>query len=142
MPATRTRIVQAPAEKIRRLRELREREREHDEQALAGVDAFAVLGYMAELGSSSASSHVEAGAYAAAKGVAGLIAVGDEAAPVLDGARSVPSWHGEAVAVPDGSAAVQFLRDQLKPGDVVLVKASRAASMESAAAELLAEAAQ
>jgi UDP-N-acetylmuramoyl-tripeptide--D-alanyl-D-alanine ligase len=104
--------------------------------------AFAVLGYMAELGSSSASSHVEAGAYAAAKGVAGLIAVGDEAAPVLDGARSVPSWHGEAVAVPDGSAAVQFLRDQLKPGDVVLVKASRTASMESAAAELLAEAAQ
>jgi UDP-N-acetylmuramoyl-tripeptide--D-alanyl-D-alanine ligase len=104
--------------------------------------AFAVLGHMAELGSSSAPAHVEVGAYAASLGVAGLIAVGDEAAPVLEGARGVRSWHGEAAAVPDGSAAVELLRDQLKPGDVVLVKASRAASMESAAAELLAEAAQ
>ena len=104
--------------------------------------AFAVLGHMAELGLSSAPAHVEVGAYAASLGVAGLIAVGDEAAPVLDGARGVRSWHGEAAAVPDGAAAVELLRDQLKPGDVVLVKASRAASMESAAAELLAEAAQ
>jgi UDP-N-acetylmuramoyl-tripeptide--D-alanyl-D-alanine ligase len=104
--------------------------------------AFAVLGHMAELGASSASAHVEVGAYAASLGVAGLIAVGDEAAPVLEGARGVRSWHGEAAAVPDGSAAVYFLRELLKPGDVVLVKASRAASMESAAAELLAEAAQ
>jgi UDP-N-acetylmuramoyl-tripeptide--D-alanyl-D-alanine ligase len=101
--------------------------------------AFAVLGHMAELGDSSAAAHVEVGSYAASKGVAALIAVGGEAALVLDGARSVRSWHGEAVAVPDGSAAVELLRDKLKPGDVVLVKASRAASMESAAAELLAE---
>jgi UDP-N-acetylmuramoyl-tripeptide--D-alanyl-D-alanine ligase len=104
--------------------------------------AFAVLGHMAELGSSSASAHVEVGSYAASLGVAGLIAVGDEAAPVLEGARGVRSWHGDAVAVPDGSGAVTFLREQLKPGDVVLVKASRAASLESAAAELLAEAQQ
>jgi UDP-N-acetylmuramoyl-tripeptide--D-alanyl-D-alanine ligase len=104
--------------------------------------AFAVLGHMAELGSSSASAHIEVGSYAASLGVAGLIAVGEGAVPVLEGARSVRSWHGEAAAVPDGSAAVELLRDQLKPGDVVLVKASRAASLESAAAELLAEAAQ
>jgi UDP-N-acetylmuramoyl-tripeptide--D-alanyl-D-alanine ligase len=104
--------------------------------------AFAVLGHMAELGSSSASAHTEVGSYAASLGVAGLIAVGDEAAPVLAGARGVRSWHGEAAAVPDGSAAVTFLCEQLKPGDVVLVKASRAASLESAAAELLAEAEQ
>jgi UDP-N-acetylmuramoyl-tripeptide--D-alanyl-D-alanine ligase len=104
--------------------------------------AFAVLGHMAELGSSSVPSHAEVGAYAASKGLTQLIAVGDEAVPVLDGARSVSSWHGEAVAVPDGAAAVELLRDQLKPGDVVLVKASRAASLESAAAELLAEAGQ
>jgi UDP-N-acetylmuramoyl-tripeptide--D-alanyl-D-alanine ligase len=104
--------------------------------------AFAVLGHMAELGSSSASAHIEVGSYAASLGVTGLIAVGDEAAPVLEGARGVRSWHGDAVAVPDGSGAVTFLREQLKPGDVVLVKASRAASLESAAAELLAEAQQ
>jgi UDP-N-acetylmuramoyl-tripeptide--D-alanyl-D-alanine ligase len=107
-----------------------------------GGRAFAVLGYMAELGSSSGPAHVSVGEYAAMKGVVGLIAVGEEAAPVLDGARSVSSWHGETAAVPDGAAAVELLRDQLKPGDVVLVKASRAAALESAAAELLAEAGQ
>jgi UDP-N-acetylmuramoyl-tripeptide--D-alanyl-D-alanine ligase len=107
-----------------------------------GGRAFAVLGHMAELGSSSASAHAEVGSYAASLGVAALIAVGEEAAPVLEGARGVRSWHGEAAAVPDGSAAVELLRERLKPGDVVLVKASRAASMESAAAGLLAEAEQ
>jgi UDP-N-acetylmuramoyl-tripeptide--D-alanyl-D-alanine ligase len=107
-----------------------------------GGRAFAMLGYMAELGASSGSEHFSVGEYAAMKGVSGLVAVGEEAAPVLDGARSVSSWHGETAAVPDGSAAVELLRDQLKPGDVVLVKASRAAALESAAAELLAEADQ
>jgi phage terminase large subunit len=38
-------IVQAPPEKLQRLRELREAERQHDEAQLAGVDAFAALGY-------------------------------------------------------------------------------------------------
>jgi UDP-N-acetylmuramoyl-tripeptide--D-alanyl-D-alanine ligase len=107
-----------------------------------GGRAFAVLGHMAELGSTSAPEHVCVGRYAAALDVAALVAVGDEAAPVLAGARGVRSWHGEAVAVPDGTAAVTFLRERLKPGDVVLVKASRAASLESAAAVLLAEAEQ
>jgi UDP-N-acetylmuramoyl-tripeptide--D-alanyl-D-alanine ligase len=110
--------------------------------AAQGGRAFAVLGHMAELGSSSAPEHVSVGAYAASLGVAGLVAVGEEAAPLLEGARSVRSWHGEAVAVPDGAGAVEFLRELLKPGDVVLVKASRAASLESAAADLLAEAGQ
>jgi UDP-N-acetylmuramoyl-tripeptide--D-alanyl-D-alanine ligase len=103
--------------------------------------AFAVLGRMAELGGESSDLHASVGRYAATLGVAVLVAVGDEAAPVLAGARNVRSWHGEAVAMPDVSAAVEFLHDRLKPGDVVLVKASRAASLESAA-ELLAEAEQ
>jgi UDP-N-acetylmuramoyl-tripeptide--D-alanyl-D-alanine ligase len=105
-----------------------------------GGRAFAVLGHMAELGDTSASEHIAVGEYAATAGVAGLIAVGDEAAPVLDGARGVTSWRGDAVAVPDGRAALAILRDWLKPGDVVLVKASRAASLEGVAAELLSEA--
>jgi UDP-N-acetylmuramoyl-tripeptide--D-alanyl-D-alanine ligase len=105
-----------------------------------GGRAFAVLGHMAELGATSAAEHVCVGAYAASLGVSGLIAVGDEAAPVLDGARGVRAWHGEAEGVPDGSAAVKLLRNRLRPRDVVLVKASRAASLESAAADLLAEA--
>jgi UDP-N-acetylmuramoyl-tripeptide--D-alanyl-D-alanine ligase len=104
---------------------------------------FAVLGHMAELGDFSRASHEEAGELAArvlGPRLAGLIVVGQEAAPILDGARRSLSWPGEAIGVPDSSSAVAVLRDMLKPGDVVLVKASRAASLEGVAAELLSEA--
>ena len=75
-------------------------------------------------------------------GLAGLIAVGEEAAPMLDGARRVPSWTGEALAAPDGAAALGLLANFLRPGDVVLVKASRAAHLEGVAAALEGEAGQ
>jgi UDP-N-acetylmuramoyl-tripeptide--D-alanyl-D-alanine ligase len=111
-----------------------------------GGRGFAVLGHMAELGDTSRASHEAIGEYAAracgssGSGLAGLIAVGDEAAPLLAGARRVRSWPGEALAVPDGAAALDVLANLLKPGDVVLVKASRAARLEGVAAELLREA--
>ncbi len=107
--------------------------------------AFAILGHMAELGGTSRASHEEIGEFAArvlGAGLAGLITVGEEAAPILSGARRVASWHGEALDVPDGAAALAVVADRLKPGDVVLVKASRAARLEGVAAELLGEADQ
>jgi len=106
---------------------------------------FAVLGHMAELGGTSRASHEQIGKYAACvanSGLAGLIAVGEEAAPMLDGARRVRSWTGEAVAVPDGATALDLLANRLKPSDVVLVKASRAAHLEGVAAALEGEAGQ
>jgi UDP-N-acetylmuramoyl-tripeptide--D-alanyl-D-alanine ligase len=107
--------------------------------------AFAVLGHMAELGGTSRASHEDIGEYAARvgdTGLAGLIAVGEEARPLLDGARRVRSWTGEALAVPDGAAALDVLANRLKPSDVVLVKASRAAHLEGVAAALEREAGQ
>jgi UDP-N-acetylmuramoyl-tripeptide--D-alanyl-D-alanine ligase len=98
---------------------------------------FAILGHMAELGEVSRASHEDIGEFAARAELAGLIAVGEEAAPILAGARRVRSWTGEALAVPDGTAALDALANQLKPRDVVLVKASRAAHLEGVAAELL-----
>jgi UDP-N-acetylmuramoyl-tripeptide--D-alanyl-D-alanine ligase len=106
---------------------------------------FAVLGHMAELGGTSRASHEDIGEYAARigdSGLAGLIAVGEEAAPLLDGARRVRSWTGEALAAPDGAAALDLLANRLKPSDVVLVKASRAAHLEGVAAALEGEAGQ
>jgi len=110
-----------------------------------GGRAFAVLGHMAELGDTTRASHEDVGEYAArlgGPGLAGLIAVGEEAAPLLDGARRVPAWTGEALAVPDGATALEELANRLKPSDVVLVKASRAAHLEGVAAALLGEASQ
>jgi UDP-N-acetylmuramoyl-tripeptide--D-alanyl-D-alanine ligase len=107
--------------------------------ARGGRRGFAVLGHMAELGDIAAESHQEAGRLAALAGVAGLIAVGEQARPVLDGARAQPGWRGEAIAVPDARAAIAVLRNRLRPGDVVLVKASRAAGLTEVAAGLLEE---
>jgi UDP-N-acetylmuramoyl-tripeptide--D-alanyl-D-alanine ligase len=110
-----------------------------------GGRAFAILGHMAELGGTSRPSHEDIGEYAArigGSGLAGLIAVGEEAAPLLDGARRVRSWTGEALAAPDGAAALELLANRLKPSDVVLVKASRAAHLEGVAAALEGEAGQ
>lgn len=85
----------------------------------------AVLGYMAELGETERAGHEEVGRLAAELGVHRLIAVGRAAAPLLDGAVSVPRWGGESVQVSDQEAAVARLRAELRPGDVVLVKGSR-----------------
>jgi UDP-N-acetylmuramoyl-tripeptide--D-alanyl-D-alanine ligase len=41
--------------------------------------------------------------------------------------------------VPDAAAALQLLRAQLAPGDVVLVKASRSVGLEAVATALLAD---
>jgi UDP-N-acetylmuramoyl-tripeptide--D-alanyl-D-alanine ligase len=104
-----------------------------------GRRGFAVLGYMAELGDIADESHQEAGRLAALAGVTGLVAVGEQAAPVLTGARAQPGWRGEAISVPDPEAAVAVLRNRLRPGDVVLVKASKSAGLWEVADGLLAE---
>ena len=99
--------------------------------------AFAILGHMAELGDISRASHEDVGEFAARADLTGLIAVGSAAEPLLTGARRVRSWTGEALAVPDGAAAFGALANHLKPRDVVLVKASRAAHLEGVADMLL-----
>ncbi len=104
-----------------------------------GRRGFAVLGHMAELGDIATASHEEAGRLAARAGVTALVAVGDQARPLLDGARSQAGWRGDAFAVPDARTAVELLGNQLRPGDVVLVKASRAAGLTEVAAGLLSE---
>jgi UDP-N-acetylmuramoyl-tripeptide--D-alanyl-D-alanine ligase len=107
--------------------------------ASGGRRGFAVLGHMTELGDIEVASHFEVGKLAAQAGVTGLVVVGEQASPVLDGARAEPGWHGEAIAVPDGPAALAALDNLLRPGDVVLVKASNAAGLWEVADGLLAE---
>ena len=101
-----------------------------------GRRGFAVLGHMTELGEDAERLHEEVGAAAAAAGLAGLIVVGEEAAPILIGAKAAPSWQGEPVYVPDVAAAVRAARDRLREGDVVLVKASHSIGLERVALAL------
>lgn len=105
-----------------------------------GRRAFAVLGPMNELGSQSRRRHEEAGGQAARAGVAGLIVVGEAAAPMLAGAKAERSWRGELLGVADAPEAVKALDNLLAPGDVVLVKASRTIGLERVALALTGEA--
>jgi UDP-N-acetylmuramoyl-tripeptide--D-alanyl-D-alanine ligase len=107
-----------------------------------GKRAFAVLGPMYELGRQSRAIHEEVGGLAARAGVDGLIVVGDEAAPILAGAKAEGAWHGELLAVPDAGSAVEALGARLTPGDVVLVKAAHSFGLECVALALTGEAAQ
>jgi UDP-N-acetylmuramoyl-tripeptide--D-alanyl-D-alanine ligase len=104
--------------------------------------AFAVLGPMSELGPHSGPRHEEVGALAARAGLAGLVVVGEAAAPILTGARAEPGWAGELIHAADASAALDALRNLLGPGDVVLVKASRSAGLERVALALTGEVTQ
>jgi UDP-N-acetylmuramoyl-tripeptide--D-alanyl-D-alanine ligase len=104
-----------------------------------GRRAFAVLGYMTDLGPEEVPAHEQLGRDAAGADLAGLIVVGDAAAPILAGAKTHPTWRGELLGVSDTSAAIQAMRDRLRPGDAVLVKASRVAAIEGIALALAGE---
>ncbi|NES12260.1 MULTISPECIES: UDP-N-acetylmuramoyl-tripeptide--D-alanyl-D-alanine ligase [Micromonospora] len=92
----------------------------------------AVLGYMAELGDFETEGHQQVGRLAAELGVDRLLVVGEPAAPIHQGATAVGSWGGESVLLTDQAAAVEVLRRELRPGDVVLVKGSRYRTWEVA----------
>ncbi|MEV8507705.1 UDP-N-acetylmuramoyl-tripeptide--D-alanyl-D-alanine ligase [Actinoplanes sp. NPDC051475] len=96
-----------------------------------GRRTIAVLGYMAELGEYETSGHQDVGRLAAELGVDRLVAVA-QAAPVLDGAASIPEWKGEPIAAADQAAAIAAVTGDLRPGDVVLVKGSRYRTWEVA----------
>jgi UDP-N-acetylmuramoyl-tripeptide--D-alanyl-D-alanine ligase len=108
---------------------------------LPGTRRIAVLGAMAELGPGAAAEHERLGRAAAAAGVDLVVAVGADAVGIADGAIAAGRHPGkESVHVPDRAAARELLAPQLRPGDVVLVKASRSYGLEQLAEDLLAAA--
>ncbi|MBT2399927.1 UDP-N-acetylmuramoyl-tripeptide--D-alanyl-D-alanine ligase [Streptomyces sp. ISL-100] len=103
-----------------------------------GGRTWAVLGHMAELGDDSLAEHDAVGRLAVRLNVSKLVAVGGREASWLQlGAYNEGSWGEESVHVSDAQAAVDLLRSELRPGDVVLVKASRSVGLERVAQALL-----
>ncbi|MGD9954959.1 MAG: UDP-N-acetylmuramoyl-tripeptide--D-alanyl-D-alanine ligase [Candidatus Nanopelagicales bacterium] len=96
---------------------------------------WAVLGEMRELGELAEQSHREVGRAAAERGIDHVVAVGTGASGVATGAEGV---GGATVvsAVADVQEAVELVAGGVAPGDVVLVKASRAAGLERLALAL------
>jgi UDP-N-acetylmuramoyl-tripeptide--D-alanyl-D-alanine ligase len=103
-----------------------------------GRRTWAVLGQMAELGDEALAEHDAVGRLAVRLNVGKLVAVGGREASWLQlGAYNEGSWGEESVHVSDAQAAVDLLRSELRPGDVVLVKASRSVGLESVAQALV-----
>jgi UDP-N-acetylmuramoyl-tripeptide--D-alanyl-D-alanine ligase len=103
-----------------------------------GRRTWAVLGKMAELGDEALAEHDAVGRLAVRLNVGKLVAVGGREASWLQlGAYNEGSWGEESVHVSDAQAAIDLLRSELRPGDVVLVKASRVVGLESVAQALL-----
>ncbi|WP_031166500.1 UDP-N-acetylmuramoyl-tripeptide--D-alanyl-D-alanine ligase [Streptomyces durhamensis] len=103
-----------------------------------GRRTWAVLGKMAELGDEALAEHDAVGRLAVRLNVSKLVAVGGiEASWLQLGAYNEGSWGEESVHVSDAQAAIDLLRSELRPGDVVLVKASRSVGLESVAQALV-----
>jgi len=93
--------------------------------------SWAVLGEMAELGDDAIAEHDRIGRLAVRLDVSRLVVVGSgrSMSAMHHGAVMEGSWGTEAVSVADSDAALALLRAEVKPGDVVLVKASNAAGL-------------
>ena len=101
--------------------------------------SWAVLGEMAELGEDAITEHDRIGRLAVRLDVSRLVVVGTgrSMSAMHHGAVMEGSWGASgdrgAVSVPDGDAALALLRAEVRPGDVVLVKASNAAGLGAVA---------
>jgi UDP-N-acetylmuramoyl-tripeptide--D-alanyl-D-alanine ligase len=88
----------------------------------------AVLGDMAELGESSQAAHAEVGKRAAEFHLDQLFTVGRQAGEIASAARR--GGLRMVVEIPEVETAARTIREYARPGDVVLVKASRAMRLE------------
>ena len=88
----------------------------------------AVLGDMAELGAHSEAAHEEVGRRAAELGVGQLFAIGKMAPVMARGARD--AGLNRVFEFADVDTAAAAVKSFVKNGDVLLVKASRAARLE------------
>ncbi|MDF0532459.1 UDP-N-acetylmuramoyl-tripeptide--D-alanyl-D-alanine ligase [Tsukamurella sp. 8F] len=92
---------------------------------------WAVLGEMGELGDESIAEHDKVGRYAVRLDISQLVCVGPSRSvrALWQGAVQEGSWGAEAVRVDTREEAVALLTEQVRPGDLVLVKASKSEKM-------------
>lgn len=103
----------------------------------AAHTTWAVLGEMLELGQRSAAEHQSLGRHAAELGISRIIAVGEGARGIQQGAAGESDWPGVATFAAGADDALAMVQGEIRPGDVVLVKASRATGLEKLAEALV-----
>ncbi len=99
--------------------------------AQAGVAGrrIAVIGDMLELGDNELDYHRDAGR-AIPKSVDTVIGVGKRSRALLEGAAEVGFGNGNLKHFDDAQSAGEFLKTFIRPGDLVLIKASRGIGLD------------
>lgn len=103
---------------------------------IRGERKWAILGDMRELGPLAPEWHREIGELAASSGLSGLVTVGELGRYIAEGASEFLG-EGQVVQAAGNAEAAAALLGRLEPGDVVLVKGSRALKMEEIVERLL-----
>jgi len=98
--------------------------------SLAAKRRIVVAGEMLELGDAAGQLHYDCGAHAAAKRVDMLIGVRGAAKKIVEGAYASGLISAEFVETPEDAGA--WLAATIRPGDAVLLKASRGVRLERA----------
>ncbi|WP_225754158.1 UDP-N-acetylmuramoyl-tripeptide--D-alanyl-D-alanine ligase [Actinotalea sp. Marseille-Q4924] len=98
-------------------------------RARAGRRSIAVLGEMLELGDEHVEAHDAVGRLAVRLDIHRLVVVGDGARAMHTGALQEGSWGEESRLLPDVDAAYAWLEEEMRPGDVVLVKSSHGSGL-------------
>jgi len=91
--------------------------------------SVAVLGEMAELGEYANDEHDRIGRLVVRLNIRKLVVVGHDARHIHNAAGLEGSWDGESVLVGTADEAYDLLREELREGDVVLVKSSGSAGL-------------
>ncbi|GAD33402.1 UDP-N-acetylmuramyl pentapeptide synthase [Microbacterium sp. TS-1] len=94
-----------------------------------GERKVAVLGAMSELGEFAGDEHDRVGLQAVRLRIERIVVVGAEARRLYLAAVGEGSWDGEAVFFADADAAYDYLIEELRAGDRVLVKSSNSAGL-------------
>ena len=99
--------------------------------AIIGKDrrTWAVLGEMRELGPGSITEHEALGRLAVRLNVSRVVAVGERTQPIHSGTQRLGSNGEGSTWVQDVDAAYELLQQELRPGDVVLIKSSHDAGL-------------
>jgi UDP-N-acetylmuramoyl-tripeptide--D-alanyl-D-alanine ligase len=88
-----------------------------------------VAGEMLELGAESVALHRECGKVAAESGIDLVVGVRGNAQFLVEAAREAGSL---AIFLPSAEKAGEWLKEELRPGDAILLKASRGVGLEKA----------
>jgi len=94
-----------------------------------GRRTWAVLGEMRELGPGSTTEHEALGRLAVRLNVSRVVAVGERTQPIHSGTQRKGSNGEGSTWVQDIDAAYELLQQELRPGDVVLIKSSHDAGL-------------